>query len=228
MASPNFEKTAFKGKREAKAQRDRLDDQVLQLLHQISGHPVDVGLATEGLDMSEAMESQLEFPNGGAELNRERVQILAEFLLAETGLSRAMLAFSKDLRATHQVSDEAKLDQAVKEKAIREFLAENTQYASQSFNLGAMIDNDLTPWTVTVFESFFEVRPNPNLAEIEFLARTTESNSGLVGRWFASKRNRLLNFFKSKKLLGELDGEEAEEFLEALLKEKAAKEGNAI
>lgn len=46
-----------------------------------------------------------------------------------------------------------------------------------------MVDNELSPWAVTVFEAFFEVRPNPNLAEVEFLARTTNSNSGIIGSW---------------------------------------------
>ncbi|KAE9976721.1 hypothetical protein EG328_002436 [Venturia inaequalis] len=223
MASPNFEQTAPNARREAKIERDRLDDQVLQLLQQITGRPADVDVATAGLDMSEAMDSRLEFPQGGEGVDGDRIQILAEFLLAEAGQSRAMLAFSKGLRASFHVSNGEKLGQALKEKAIREFLAENTQYASQALNLNAMVDNDLSAWAVTVFESFFEVRPNPNLAELEFLARTAASNNGIVGSWFASKRKRLLNFFKSKELLGELDGEEAEEFLEALLKEKATK-----
>lgn len=123
MASTNFEQTALNSKRDAKAQRDRLDDQVLQLLQQISGRPADVHVATAGLDMSEAMESRVQVGVAEAEGNRGRIQVLAEFLLAETGLSRAMLAFSKGLRASLQMSDE-EIDQAVKEKAIREFLAE--------------------------------------------------------------------------------------------------------
>lgn len=124
MASTNFEQTALNSKRDAKAQRDRLDDQVLQLLQQISGRPADVHVATAGLDMSEAMESRVQVGVAEAEGNRGRIQVLAEFLLAETGLSRAMLAFSKGLRASLQMSDEEEIDQAVKEKAIREFLAE--------------------------------------------------------------------------------------------------------
>lgn len=124
MASTNFEQTALNSKRDAKAQRDRLDDQVLQLLQQISGRPADVHVATAGLDMSEAMESRVQVGLAEAEGNRGRIQVLAEFLLAETGLSRAMLAFSKGLRASLQMSDEEEIDQAVKEKAIREFLAE--------------------------------------------------------------------------------------------------------
>lgn len=124
MASPNFEQTAPNGKHEAKFQRDRLDDQVLQVLQQISGRPAEVDVATADLDMSEAMETQLELPKDGGGLKQDRVQILAEFYLAETGLCRAMLAFSKGLRASFQVSDGQELDQAVKEKAIREFLNE--------------------------------------------------------------------------------------------------------
>lgn len=121
MASPNFGQTAPNGKREAKAQRDRLDDQVLQLLQQISGRPADATSATADLDMSEAMESQVEFPDSKEELKRGCLQILAEFLMAETALSRMMLAFAKDLRIG---LDGEEVDQAVKEKAIREFLAE--------------------------------------------------------------------------------------------------------
>lgn len=120
MASSNLEQTAPNGKREAKAQRDRLDDQLLQLLQQISG-PADAGLATEGFDMSEAMESRIKIPDDGEELKRGRLQILAEFLMAETALSRAMLAFSKDLNTGRSGKWG---DQDVKEKAIKEFLAE--------------------------------------------------------------------------------------------------------
>nr|QIA15778.1 hypothetical protein [Venturia carpophila]QIA15782.1 hypothetical protein [Venturia carpophila] len=228
MASWNFGQAAATSKHEARAQRNEKDDQVLRLLQQITGQPADVGIATAGLDMSEAMESQIEIPSGGEELQRDRLEILAEFFLAETALSRAMLAFSKDIQRASQRPDGKNLDQAVKEKAIREFLAEKTQEASQALELTAMIDNDLSVWAVTVFNSFFEAQPTPNLAEIEFLCRTTGAFTGVVIAWFTSKRNRLVNLFKSKKLLGELDGEEAEELVVAIVKEKAAKEGKAI
>lgn len=145
MASLNFDQTAPNARREAKIERDRLDDQVLQLLQQITGRPADVDVATAGLDMSEAMDSRLEFPQGGVGVDGDRIQILAEFLLAEAGQSRAMLAFSKGLRATLQASDGEKLDQAVKEEAIREFLAEYArfEYLIETFqaNLTAGIPN---------------------------------------------------------------------------------------
>ncbi|QDS68479.1 hypothetical protein FKW77_010846 [Venturia effusa] len=228
MVYPNFGQPPSNGKHGAKAERIRKDEQVVQLLQQICGHAADAETATSGLDMSEVMQNQVEFPNDGQELRCGRLQILAEFLFAETALSRAMLAFSKDIHRATENSDEESLDQAVKEKAIREFLAENTHEASQALELVAMVDSELSVWAVTVFSSFFEIQPNPNLAEIEFLARTTESSSAVVATWFTSKRNRLLNLFKSKKLLGDLNDEEAERMLVAVVKEKAAKEGKAL
>jgi hypothetical protein len=124
MASSGFNQPSPHGedKANAKARRDEQDDEVMRLLQAITGDSGSAEKATNGIDMSEAMNSRIQVPLD-AKLNRERLQTLAEFYEAERALSRAMLAFAGNLRTSHQNSKGEKMYMALRKCAIRELLA---------------------------------------------------------------------------------------------------------
>lgn len=220
MAPPAFDRPSTSGKSEARILRDKQDQEVIQLLQSICGHPASAEKATENLDLSEAMESQVEISKD-EKINRLRVQLVAEFLEAEKALSRAMLAFAGEWRTSRHESEDEEMYLMLKKKAIREFLAEyedcghtlerilltlharNTRESSQALNLTAMIDNKLSAWSVTVLEAMFEKQPNPNAAEIEFFAGMTSSDTVTIDSWckWAVSWSTSVSNFKLQSLL---------------------------